>query len=196
MIDIFLKLIEKMIKLAEVREQNREKYIDRYVQPVYADAEAIYKDYSSLLKVVRNKVARGRQVNEILGFLEAKRQENIATRTKVRAILNKRMEEGSFTRFERGIWGLMMGSVTAFDRGHCSFGPVGRGDHTLLDITEHLAELGKSDITEDIRTQMMRFIDRQITGLDGAWDEVVKGYAELVSEAIPKTSLPKKFKFE
>ena len=70
------------------------------------------------------------------------------------------------------------------------------GDHTLLDVTEHLADMGITEINQENRVQMLRFLNRQIDGLDIAWDEVVQGYANFVSEVIPKTPLAKKYSYK
>ena len=196
MIDSFVRLLGTITKLGEVREKNREKFIDRYVEPVYSDAEAIYKDYIVLLRAVRDKVKRNKKINPILKFLDEKRQENLATRTKVRALLKNRTKEGTLTQFERGIWGLMMGSVTAFDDGHCSFYPIHNGDHTVLNVAKYLGGMDTTDINKKIRKDMLFFINRQIDGIELAWREVVEGYADLVSEGFPKTSLPKKYVYK
>ena len=196
MIDTIIKLLGSLTKFAEVREKNREKFIDRYVEPVYRDAEAIYKDYSELLRDVRDKAARNRKIKPILTYLEEKRLEHYAERKKVRALLITQMKKGNLTRFERGIWGLMMGSVTAFDEGHCSFDPIGRGDHTVLDVAKYFTEKGATDITTEIRSDMLLFVNSQIDGIEVAWTEVVEGYADLVSEGIPETRLPKKYKYQ
>ena len=192
MLDLFIKLLDKLTEFAKVRSEDREKFIDRYVEPIYQDAETIYKDYSNLLRSIRSKVESEHKVEPILKYLEEKRQAHLPTRTKVRALLKKRLQEKEITQFERGIWGLMMGSVTAFDEGHYSLEPVSWGDHTLLDIANRMIKRGVKDITPSERLHMLDFIDRQICGINGAWKEVVDGYAELRSLAIPKFKITEK----
>lgn len=192
MIDSFTKLLSGLTKLVEAREKNREKFVARYVEPVYRDAESIYIDYSSLLREIRAKVKRGKKIAPILKYLKEKRQENLPTRTKVRALLKNRLDQKKLTRFERGIWGLMMGSVTAFDKGHCSFQPIFWGDHTILDVADYFSSCeGETYITQEIRRKMLNFVGRQIDGIDHAWSEVVAGYADLGAVAIPNSGLPK-----
>ena len=55
MIDSIVNLLEKLIKLGEVRTTNKRVYIDRYVTPLYSVAETVYKDYSSLLRDVHQR---------------------------------------------------------------------------------------------------------------------------------------------
>lgn len=193
MIDSFTKLLSSLTKLVEAREKNKEKFVDRYVEPVYRDAESIYKDYSRLLREIRAKVKRGKKIAPILKYLEEKRQENLNTRTKVRALLKNRLDQKKLTRFERGIWGLMMGSVTAFDKGYCSFKPMFWGCHTILDIADYFSSCrGEKYITPEIRRKMLGFVCRQISGIDYAWSEVVAGYADLRAVAIPNIGILKR----
>ena len=195
MIDTIVNVLSNLVKLAEVREKNREKYIERYVEPIYKDAEVIFRDYIGLMREVERKLRRARKVGLLLRFLEEKRQENLTVRTKTRAMLKIQMKEGFVTRFERGVWGLMMGSVSSFDKGYSSFGPIEeiRGDHTVLDIADYLANReGKIDIERIDRQFLLNQVQRQISGLEHAWQEVVAGYADLKSEIIPKTGISKK----
>lgn len=185
MLDLFTKLLERLVQFAEVREKNREKFIDRFVTPLYQDAEIIYRDYSNLLRDIRKKTERAKRIAPLLKHMEDKRQIHLPTRTKVRALLRKRLEKKKLTRFEMGIFGLMTGSLTSLDEGHCSFEPLGYGDHTILDVAKRLSFRGEKTLTPYSRSQMLRYIDRQIKGIDSAWEEVVGGYAEFVTATIP-----------
>ena len=153
MVELFLNLLANLVKFGEVREKNREKYIESYVDPVYEHAEAIYQDYAKLLLELQRKLAKARKVAPLLRFLEERRMENFTVRTKTRALLRKRMEKHFATRFERGIWGLMMGSVSLFDYGYTDFGPLNDipSDHTLLDVMERLSQAGQPDIDPNAR---------------------------------------------
>ena len=188
MLDIFLGLVDRLAKFAEVREKNREKFVDRYVVPLYNDAETIYRDYSLLLRDLQKKAARAKKIAPLLKYIEDKRQINLTTRTKVRALLKKRIDEKKLTRFEMGIFGLMTGSMTALDEGHCSFEPLHRGSHTILDVVKRLSFRGEKDFTADTRSAALGYIDRQIRGIDAAWSEVVSGYADFVGDMIPNSS--------
>lgn len=185
MLDVFLKLLEKLAAFAELREKNREKFIDRYVAPLYNDAEIIYRDYSQLLRDIRKRAERAVKVAPLLKYIEDKRRANLTTRTKVRAVLTKCLEAKNLSRFEMGIFGLMTGSMTALDEGHCSFAPLANGDHTILDIVRRLANRGQSELVPYTRENMLRYIDGQIKGIDSAWSEVVAGYADLMATVIP-----------
>ncbi len=199
MVDLLLKLFEYLIKHSEIREKNRDKYIERYVDPIYEHAEAIYCDYSKLLRELKKKLQRAKKVGSLLRYLEERHMENFTVRTKTRALLRKRMERHAITRFERGIWGLMFGSVSFFDYGYTSFGPMDDDimpEHTVLDLMERLICQGKSNINSDDRRLSLDFIQSQIRGIDAAWREVVAGYAELKNETIPENNIPTKYRYK
>ncbi|HEX3989225.1 MAG TPA: hypothetical protein VHZ30_07320, partial [Verrucomicrobiae bacterium] len=143
---VFLQLIEKLTKFAELREKTREKFVDRYVEPMYEDAQTIYQDYSGLLREIRMKIERAKKVGPLLKYLEEKRRVNLPTRTKIRALMNQRVTKKNLTRFEVGVLGLMSGSMTGLDEGHDSFAPLRRGDHTVMDIANRLARQSGADL--------------------------------------------------
>ena len=197
MIDSIVQILSNLVKFAEVREKNREKYIERYVEPIYEDAEVIFRDYFGLMQEVEKKLRRARKVGPLLRFLEEKRQENLTVRTKTRALLNIRMKEGVVTRIERGVWGLMMGSVSSFDEVYTSFDPIKviRGAHTVFHIANQFALMGMIDIDQWDRQFLLKLVQRQISNLELAWQEVVAGYADLKSEIIPKTGISNKHRY-
>lgn len=83
-----------------------------------------------------------------------------------------------------------MGSVTAFDEGHCSFEPICHGSHTIFDIVNRFSKKGR-DIDHAARHDMLSYLESQINGIENAWHEVVAGYAALQSITIPVLGLSK-----
>ena len=55
MIELALRLIDNLKKLAEIREERNLNYFDRYVKPAYQDAEAVFSDYLQLLRSIPAK---------------------------------------------------------------------------------------------------------------------------------------------
>src|SRR5436190_17264037 len=108
MIDSILKLLEKLIKLGEVRMANKQIYVDRYVTPLYSIAETVYKDYSSLLRDTRRKIQTGRKTIPLIQFIEQRRVDQLPTRLRIRAILRKTPRK-NWTLLEQGILGLING---------------------------------------------------------------------------------------
>lgn len=114
MLEAVLKLLEKLIKLGEVREANRQRYVDRYATPVYLAAEIIYRDYSSLLRDLRRRIRTGRRTLPLIRFVEQRRLDQLPSRIKIRAIM-RRTPEGNWTRFEQGVLGLINGCLSDSD---------------------------------------------------------------------------------
>lgn len=197
MIDLFLKLLDQVVKLAGIRQSNRREYFDRYVQPAYEAAELIYKDYCSMLSDLRNKVGHGETPEPIICLLEERRRELLPVRTRLRALISERVAEGRATRFEAGILGLMTGAVTSVDRPyfqiHSYVEADGRilpqpGRHTVLDILQKLKRRGSDDIST-IRAKLLIAVDDKIRGIEEAWQNVVDGYAELHSGTLPPVGI-------
>ena len=196
MVDLFLKLIDYVVKLAEVREGNRREYFDRYVEPAYEAAELIYNDYCSMLVELRDRVKSSETSEPIVRFLEQRRRGLLTARTRLRALIIKRVNEGRVTRFEAGILGLMSGAMTSVDRPYIQLYSFAEADgevqpqlgqHTVLDILQELNRQGSSDI-DSIREELLTAIDSKAKGIEDAWQNVVAGYAELHAGTLPSPS--------
>lgn len=193
MLEIFLKLIDYVIKLGEVREDNRREYFDRYVEPAYQAAELIYNDYCSMLADLRDLITGDGDTEAIIRYLEERRRNLLAARTRLRALINRRITEGRVTRFEAGILGLMSGAMTSVDRPYIQLYSFANteaelqpqlGRHTVLDILQKLQREGSDDISA-IRQDLLQTIDEKSRGVDQAWQNVIAGYAEFHSSVLP-----------
>lgn len=197
MIDLFLKLLDYVVRLAGIRESNRREYFDRYVQPAYETSELIYKDYCSMLSDLRDRVEHSETSEPIIRILEERRRELLSARTRLRALVSKRVNEGRATRFEAGILGLMTGVVTSVDRPYFQIHSYVQADggilpqlgrHTVLDILQKLKRRGSDDINT-IRAKLLIAVDDKIRGIEEAWQNVVAGYAELHAGTLPPVAI-------
>lgn len=193
MLDTLITLLEKFIKLGEVRESNQQRYIDRYVTPMYLVAETIYKDYSSTLRDLRRKIKRERKTLPLVLFLERRRYEQLPGRMKVRAIL-RTVPKRNWTHFEQGVLGLIHGCISDFDI-HQSFYPVGRGDHTLYDVVRWIESKGETVLAPH-RDELLAVVERQINGMDKAWEYVCAGYADLQRVTVPEIAIPSDYVYK
>lgn len=192
-LEAIIKLLEKFIKLGEVREANRQRYMDRYVTPLYHAAEVIYKDYSSLLRQVRRKVQTARKSLPLIQFVENRRLEQLPSRMKLRAILAKTPKK-NWTKFEQGILGLIHGCLTENET-HQSIYPIGHGDHTLYDIVRRIEYRGDQSLASN-RERLLRAVDSQIAGIDEAWKFVCAGYADLQITTFDDLAVPKPYVYD
>jgi len=193
MVDLIITLLEYVAKLAGIHEGNRKEYFDRYVQPAYDAAELIYNDYRSMLQDLRREVEHSDTAEPIVRMLEKRRGDLVAARTRLRAVITERMNEGRATRFEAGVLGLMSGVVTSVDRpyfqtyGYAEAGgglaPT-LGRHTVLDILAQLDDREGDDIST-MRQALLAAVDDKIQGIAEAWRTMVAGYAELHTGTLP-----------
>ncbi len=182
MIDTFLKLIEWLIKSQQVHQENKEKVFDRYVQPMYDEAEKIYGDYLKLLTDIKRKLKADVDIAAIIEQLEIGRLEYKPARDKLRAAL-RQLDTEDLPTFERGIVGVLCGGASRLGNARAlGFRPYSSASrHTLLDI---LCRLRDKD-TERAKESGLRAVDQQLHYLDKAWQDVVDGYVERQKEVLP-----------
>lgn len=197
MVELLLKLIEQLTKLVDIREKNRREYFHLYVQPTYDTAEAIYRDYRSLLHELREMVDHAGDSEPIIGFLQERREELLPARDRLRALVAHRVQEGRGTRFEAGVLGLMTGAVTGVDMPYfhtVSYGEVDGsirsqpGRHTVLDILQRLKSRDDHDFSSG-RQRLRRAVDSKMDAIEQAWQNVVRGYADLHASTLPATKV-------
>jgi hypothetical protein len=178
-----VSIIDRLIQLATVRERNREKYFNNFIEPLYVDGEQIAKDYLSLLAELIHRIGQARDCREIAEWLEAKRTTLQPLRVKVRALIedgflaseDKRRNK-SLALFRKGLWGIMKGGVSAVEDRRALTREYGFGDHTVLDLL-HQARVAIVDPRS--RDFLARQAQRQQQAIEAAWQDVAKAYAEL-----------------
>ena len=193
MLDAFVKLLDSVIKLVDLRQKNRREYFDQYVQPTFELAEAVYKDYRLLLRGLREMVRGGESVARIIDFLDARREELLPIRRRLSAFVARRAREGRAVEFEAGILGLLSGASSALHDRHLIeyvYEPTTRslqqrtGSHTVLDLLQFLKEHSGRDIP-GFKQRLLRAVDEQQGAIDQAWQSVLRGYADLHATRLP-----------
>lgn len=192
MLDLILKLIEQITKLVAIGEENHREYFDRYVQPTFQTAEAIYKDYRGMLKELRDLVTTDASISDLNAFLMKRREELLPARDRLRVLIERRVQEGKGSRFEAGILGLMTGAVTSvtgygletinYEARDGSI-QLRRQGHTAFDLIRRLARGGLASTI---------IIDNTLAVLEEAWQNVLQGYADLQAKTLPGTKPRKK----
>ena len=187
MLDLFGQLISRFIQLAEIKTENRREYFDRYVEPTYQLAEAVYRDYIALLRDLELHIKREKSLEAIVRFLETRRLECLPIRMKLRAIMEERKRWEPKNDFELGVWGLMYSSIGSFD---VETRPLLGGDHvdsghTILDVMNWIVLSGQQRVCP-IRDELLRVVRKIESRLNLDWQLTVEGYARLQSLTIPK----------
>lgn len=143
---------------------------------MYQDAEIIVKDYISLFTELIEKLKKEEDIVEVIAWIEKRRMDFLPIRMKVRALLiEKNYNVEIANTFQKGIMGLMKGGLSFIEKGHAQTREYGMGDHTVLDLLHH----GIDKPVSFNREKYIHNASRQLKCIQLAWDDVVKGYAEL-----------------
>lgn len=178
MIDVALKVADRLIQLVSVNVENRAKYFDDIVEPLYHDAEAIFTDYVGLFRELIRRLEQEDSVPDIIKWLEDRRYEFLPVRIKIRAGLGRitvhseRLTGDKRDRFVNGILGLLKGALSLSEEGHTPMKEYGSGDHTVLDL---LYMWSRSPVSLN-RDRYLGNAREQLHALERAWQDVTKGY--------------------
>jgi hypothetical protein len=182
-----ISIIDRLIQLSTIRERNRERYFNNFIEPLYRDGEHVARDYLTLLTELRRRIKKAGNPAEVIEWLEEKRAVLQPLRIKVRALIdgvfvlheNKRTDK-NLALFRKGLWGLMKGATSTVEDGHALTSEYGFGDHTVLDILYH-ARLASLD--QESRALLTRQVLGQRQAIEKAWHDVVTAYAEMRKDA-------------
>jgi hypothetical protein len=178
-----ISIVDRLIQLATVRERNREKYFNNFIEPLYRDGEQIASDYMGLLAELTYRITQADDWREIIKWLEEKRATLQPLRMKVRALIadgimarEDKRSNRSVALFKKGLWGLMKGGVSAVEDGHALTKEYGFGDHTVLDL---LYQTRVAAFHPRFREVLTMRAQRQKEAIEKAWQDVVTAYAEI-----------------
>jgi len=176
MLDAGISILDRLIQLLSTKEINDEKYFNNFIEPMYQDAETIVKDYISLFTELIERLKKDEDVIEVITWIEKRRMDFLPIRMKVRALLTEKNYNVEIaSTFQKGIMGLMKGGLSFIEKGHAQVREYGMGDHTVLDLLYHCTDMPVSYNRE----KFIHNANRQLKCIQLAWEDVVKGYAEL-----------------
>src|SRR5437660_2079694 len=185
MIEASITIVDRLIQLVTARERNKEKYFNNFVEPLYRDAEAIIKDYTSLFVELIAKLERSDEVPDVIKWIEERRMLYLPVRIKTRALLRELKFSGrkkeSISRFEKGISGVMEGGLSLFDEGYIptDYHSGHTMNHTVLDLLYLL----NIDSSGQNRERYLIAAKEQLACIHRAWQDVAAGYADMRSVA-------------
>ena len=73
-----------------MRERNREKYFQQFVEPLYKDAEAVVNDYVALFGELIELLKKADSTEDVVAWIELRRLKMLPLRIKIRALLETR----------------------------------------------------------------------------------------------------------
>jgi hypothetical protein len=190
MIDAAVRVADKLILLLTIRERNREKEFEKFVDPLFKDAELVVNDYFSLFRELLTRLGAATSTEDTIRWLEERRLEMLPVRMKLRAFLqtNGRVQARELdqhrSQFERGLWGVMQGGLSLVEEGYVGLEEYGfRGHHTILDIVYELSGLqhdqASDELQKDVNDRVATVAQIQLRSIEAAWKDATLGYAQL-----------------
>jgi hypothetical protein len=185
---VALAIIDRLIQLLTLRERDREKFFNNVIEPLYKDAEPVAKDYMALLAELAHRI-KDEPMEEVIGWLEQRRTAYQPVRMKLRALLEDPVyqelqptpDPTPLQRFTFGIWRLMTGGARLTGReGYIRMPEYGYHGHTILELIHRIRLVWENNqLSEKQKENLLRKVQKQQLAIEGAWADVVKGYAEL-----------------
>jgi hypothetical protein len=193
-----ISIIDRLIQLLTLKERDREKFFNNFVEPLYRDAEPVAKDYMGLLAELSHRLEKAESINDLIPWLEERRTSYQAVRMKIRAVLKNPLfeekgpvrEPTPLLRFTTGIWALMRGGTSLVDNssdggGYLRMPEYGYINHTILALLERIRYVSGVDVIENSRkADLLRKVRDQQFAIESAWADVVRGYAELKQKSL------------
>lgn len=86
-IDPALRIIDYLIKLVDARKRDHQLDFETYTEPVFKDAEAVAKDYFTVLSELIRRVEQAEDIPPVIRWLEERRVAYLPVRMKIRVYL-------------------------------------------------------------------------------------------------------------
>jgi len=178
MFDAAVKIADKLIQLLSLRERNREKYFENFVEPLFHDAEIVFKDYIALITELIRRLNEEDDVSAVITWLEERRLELLPVRIKLRSMVARGIgirRDGIGHLFEHGIVCLMRGGLSIVEEGYMPQDYSRLPVHTALDL---LYGMSHQPLAAH-RGMYIGQAEQQLEYLERAWRQVTDGYSEL-----------------
>jgi hypothetical protein len=186
-----LSIIDRLIQLLTLRERNREKEFNNFIDPLYRDAEPVAKDYMAIFTELAHRLEKASNVDEVIAWLEERRAAYQPVRMKLRALLtdpslieaSRAKDPEPLLRFTKGLWGLMKGGAllveNTADEDRATLVEYGYGDHAILTVLEFIRGGRWKGVTAEQRSLLLAKVHLQRRAIEAAWSDVVGAYAAL-----------------
>jgi hypothetical protein len=177
---IAISVLDHLRDFLKGGREDKERQFQNVIEPLYRDGEAIVRDYTGLFTELIAKLESDEDILSVRKWLDSRVYELRPLRDKVRALLPTLNAEYDYmNQFQRGIWGILRGSVSLVETGHVQMRTYGCGSHTVLDVLQRWPKTGGIEARE----RVTRIAYRQRDALRAAWRDAVQGYAQLKKAA-------------
>jgi hypothetical protein len=165
MLDLTLKLIDRLIALFRERDMNARKIFQDHIEPIYRQMGEVHQDYQSTLRQAEEQVSRS-TMQKTQKFLEGKRRALEHLRKEIHA-LGEEFPKGARERFPEEARVFYRCCIAYFHAQAAERFSGYRGYYTLL---------VDSDFAD--KTQFASKLKEVISHSDKAWDELSSAYAK------------------
>ena len=176
MIDVLIKLLEKLIELAKHRKEVEEKPFDLLISPLYSNLEKIHPDYLRLFESCQSELKSGVQLEVVVKHLMVDRLEQEALRSSIIAFADSYSLDPRLKPYE-----YFFKEVVNYFYGFKIVKSFSGSTHLLLEIDCWLREERKRDTftEEDMREGFIRLTQTILSNTRKSWKEISKEYAKL-----------------
>lgn len=91
MIDVILKVIDRVIQLSEYRQERNKEIFEKFIEPIYEDSSKVYADYRGMFRK-SIKLIQEDKIDEAIAGLQNDREQYIATRAKLLEMRGSKVE--------------------------------------------------------------------------------------------------------
>ncbi len=178
MIDALVRIVDRLVNLAERRHASRRVVFDEIVKPVFTDLETVVEDYLRLFHTTRRRVQAAPRADLPAALEETQklRQALSSKRVRLQAASEVALADVKDKRLRRFFERVLKVLLSA--------NPSGSPRRAMSKSTElvHFWEYLEQDGMD--KGRLVRFIDRSIADLRESWELVGQSYAELHFRAL------------
>ena len=183
MLELFLKLVDRVIQLQKHRLDNRKELFNSLVEPSFNEASSVYSDYRMMLRSARDLMQQD-DFDKAISQLKSDRENYLATRTKLRAMwASTPAQDDDFDRAQQvdfaDLLSMYVSEISEF--------VLERAAHKLPDTfhTTFATSLLKhlSDVDPDNTDLVIPVFDEMLAELDAKFQVVATLYGKLKAAA-------------
>ncbi len=175
MFEIFLKLIDKLIELINIRQKKKKDLFHDVIEPLFLQLQPVVDDYFLLFRQARSLIDDPKNPGEAAKELRQRREELLRTRLQVRQLaeaIRENVSEPSIVEFAQNVDGFFFSTNLTLQTG--SYGEY------LIDLVDYLDDDRLSDKAQTLLNEGYTFetyVNEVLKKLEVRWIAISKSYA-------------------
>lgn len=185
-VDALIKLIEKISEIKNAKFQDQQSLFKEIITPLFMELEPVARQYISTFRKTKKTLTKNSPnwVKEAIMLMGEERESMNEARIKISSMVKKiieNVEDKASVEFAKNADNFFYEASYGYG---ISF--MGR----LLNYLKHVEK--KDEIPENIKTNVMKYIDHTLPNLEKSWASVVQSYEELkIHSVTPKRFIKK-----